>query len=133
MATGRFLKWLEAQIKERHVELLTMCADLIAEQRDSLLEDWDRAQALNHYELTVKLWFWRVLPYIAFGFGGDDEDEDDDDVVVVVVAVAITRMKIMLAMAMAMTTMTMMMAVVMAIRITMMMMVVVTMTMMTMM
>ena len=74
-ATGRFLKWLESQIKERHAELLLVSADLSAEQRDSLMEDWDRAQALIHYELSLKLGFWKTLPYVVFGLGDDDEDE----------------------------------------------------------
>ena len=74
-ATGRFLKWVESQIKERHAELLLVSADLSAEQRDSLMEDWDRAQALIHYELSLKLGFWKTLPYVVFGLGDDDEDE----------------------------------------------------------
>lgn len=39
------------------------------------MEDWDRAQALIHYELSLKLGFWKTLPYVVFGLGDDDEDE----------------------------------------------------------
>ena len=75
MATGYFFSWLEGQVAERKCELIVLAAGLDERERSMLFDDWDAAQALIHYELTLKLGFWQTLPYVVFGLGSTDIDK----------------------------------------------------------
>ena len=75
MATGYFVSWLEGQVAERKCELIVLAAGLDERERSMLFDDWDAAQALIHYELTLKLGFWQTLPYVVFGLGSTDIDK----------------------------------------------------------
>ena len=75
MATGYFMRWLDEQAQIRKCELMLRAARLDASQRQTVLEDFDRAVAVIYYELNLKLAFWQTLPYILFGIGAADLDE----------------------------------------------------------